>query len=276
MRLFRPRGRISGGRSMRSPLAQAIALYEAGRYSEAEAEARAVAAARPRRRDDVHPPLALGIAALATGAQGRHAEAVTAYDALMPVFGRIFGAEHPQTLKLRSDRAQALTALARYAECEAECAAVAEAATRGTGPEMPRIVTAARNGLIYALNARGRHPEAETLAREALAAHRAPDRFGLVLRLGLARSLQGQARHEEALAEAERAGELRRGLPEEQRRPEAGAVELALAAALQGLSRGAEARPRAVAALDACLSAFGPHHYRTSEARALLDRIDSG
>ncbi|WP_244206783.1 tetratricopeptide repeat protein [Streptomyces swartbergensis] len=260
---------------MRSPVAQAIALYEAGRYSEAEAEARAVAAARPRRRDDTHAPLALGIAALATGAQGRHAEAVTAYDALMPVFGRIFGAEHPQTLKLRSDRAQALSALARYAECEAECAAVARAATRGTGPEMPRIAAAARNGLIYALNAQGRHPEAEALACEALAAHRVPDRFGLVLRLGLARSLQGQARHEEALAEAERADELRRSLPEEQCRPEAGAVELALAAALLGLSRGTEARTRAVAALDACLSAFGSHHYRTSEARALLDRVDS-
>ncbi|MDG9712397.1 tetratricopeptide repeat protein [Streptomyces sp. DH10] len=260
---------------MRSPVAQAIALYEAGRYSEAEAEARAVAAARPRRRDDMHAPLALGIAALATGAQGRHAEAVTAYDALMPVFGRVFGAEHPQTLKLRSDRAQALSALARYSECEAECAAVVQATTRGTGPEMPRIAAAARNGLIYALNAQGRHPQAEVLAREALAAHRVPDRFGLVLRLGLARGLQGQARHEEALAEAERADELRRGLPEEQCRPEAGAVELALATALLGLSRRTEARSRAVAALDACLSAFGLHHYRTSEARALLDRIDS-
>ncbi|MGW0375073.1 hypothetical protein ACWDZW_40655 [Streptomyces coeruleorubidus] len=57
MRLFRPRGRISGGQSMRSPVAQAIALYEAGRYSEAEAEARAVAAARPRRRA---PPFGTG------------------------------------------------------------------------------------------------------------------------------------------------------------------------------------------------------------------------
>ncbi|MET9680637.1 tetratricopeptide repeat protein [Streptomyces coeruleorubidus] len=258
----------------RSPVSQAMAMYEAGRYAEAEAEARAVAAARSWSRDDVYAPLALSIAALATGAQGRHAEALAAYDAVLPAFGRIFGAEHPQTLKLRSDRAQALTALARHAECEAECAAVARAAIRGTGPEMPLIAAAARNGLVFALNAQGRHPEAEALACEALAAHRVPDRFSLVLRLGLARSLNGQARHEEALAEAERADELHRSLPEEQRRPETGAVELAVATALLGLGRSPEARLRAAAAHDACLASFGPDHRRTVEARALLDRID--
>lgn len=255
-------------------MAQAMALYQAGRFAEAEAEARAVAVARARPRDDMYAPLALSIAALATGAQGRHAEAATAYDALLPVFGRIYGAEHPQTLKLRSDRAQALSAVARYAECEAECAAVARAATRSTEPEMPLVAAAARNGLIYALNAQGRHPEAEVLAREALADHRVPDRFTLVLRLGLARSLSGQSRYVEALAAAERADELCRSLPEEQRRPETGAVGLAVATAFLGLGRGPEARTRAAAAHDACLAAFGPDHRHTDEARVLLARID--
>ncbi|MGW7327633.1 tetratricopeptide repeat protein [Streptomyces sp. NPDC054840] len=269
MKLFRWRGRGEAG------LAQAMALYQAGRYAEAEAEARSVAAARPRSRDDTYAPLALGIAALAAGAQGRHADAVTTYDALLPVFGRIFGAEHAQTLKLRSDRAQALSSLARHAECEAECAAVAWVAARGTGPDMPLMATAARNGQIYALTSLGRHPQAEALAREALATHRAPDRFTLVLRLGLARSLNGQDRHEEALAEAERADELRQHLPQEQRRPETGAVELATATALLGLGRGTEARHLAAAAQDACLTTFGPDHRRTTEAQTLLARIDS-
>ncbi|WP_240003245.1 tetratricopeptide repeat protein [Streptomyces cinnamoneus] len=260
---------------MTTPLAQAMALYQAGRYAEAEAEARSVAAARSRPRDDTYAPLALGIAALAAGAQGRHADAVTTYDALLPVFGRIFGAEHPQTLKLRSDRAQALSALARHAECEAECGAVARVAARGTGPEMALITTAARNGQIFALTALGRHSEAEALACEALAAHREPDRFTLVLRLGLARSLNGQGRHEEALAEAERADELRRRLPQEQRRSETGAVKVAMATALLGLGRATEARPLAADAHDACLAAFGPDHRRSAEAKALLDRIDS-
>ncbi|MFB6860874.1 tetratricopeptide repeat protein [Streptomyces virginiae] len=140
---------------------------------------------------------------------------------------------------------------------------------------MPLIATAARNGQIYALTALGRHPEAEALAREALSAHRAPDRFTLVLRLGLARSLNGQDRHEEALAEAERTDELRQRQPQEQRRPETGAVELATAAALLGLGRDVEARPLATAALKACLTVFGPDHRRTAEAHALLARIDN-
>ncbi|MFK4101817.1 hypothetical protein ACI2L1_17380 [Streptomyces sp. NPDC019531] len=47
-----------------------------------------------------------------------------------------------------------------------------------------------------------------------------------------------------------------------------------MAGALLGLGRGSEARSRAAVAHDACVAAFGPEHYRTAEARALLDRID--
>ncbi|RFC77367.1 tetratricopeptide repeat protein [Streptomyces sp. AcE210] len=273
MKFFRPRGQKSDARRLsRPPVSRAIALYEAGRYAEAEAEARAVARSLPR--DDRYAPLALSIAALATGAQGRHAEALATYDEALPAFGRLFGAHHWQTLKLRSDRAQQLPALGRHAESEAECAAVARTAARGAGPEMQVLAAATRNGLVFALNAQRRHPEAEVLAREALATLRAPDRLALVLRLGLARSLNGQARHEEALAEAERADELRRSLPEEHCRTETGAVELAVATALLGLHRDTEARLQAAAAHDACLASFGPDHRRTIEARALLDRID--
>ncbi|MFF1400556.1 tetratricopeptide repeat protein [Streptomyces sp. NPDC058287] len=196
-------------------MAQTKALYEAGRYAEAEAEARAVARSRPR--DDAYAAVALNFAALATGAQGRHAEALATYDEALPAFSRIFGVGHWLTLKLRSDRAQQLTSLGRYAECEAECAALARAASRGTDPQMSLLTTAARNGLVFALNAQGRHQEAEAFAREALANHCAPDRLSLVLQLGLARSLNGQARHEEALSEAQGADKLYRALPEHQR-----------------------------------------------------------
>ncbi|MGW1256365.1 hypothetical protein ACWD5Q_14615 [Streptomyces sp. NPDC002513] len=149
------------------------------------------------------------------------------------------------------------------------------AAARGFGPQMPVVEAAARNGQIYALNGQSRHPEAETLARRALAARPVPDRFTLVLRLGLARSLNGQARHEDALAEAERMGKLRRRMSDGERRPETGAVELTMAAAYLGLGRGTEARAQAVAAHEACLAAFGPDHHRTTEARALLARVNS-
>jgi tetratricopeptide (TPR) repeat protein len=255
-----------------TPVAEAKALYEAGRYAEAEAEARAVARSRPR--DDEYAAVALSIAAIATGAQGRHAEALATYDEALSAFSRIFGAGHWLTLKLRSDRAQQMVSLGRHAECEAECAAVAEAAGRGTGPEMTLLAAAARNGLVFALNAQGRHREAEALAHEALAAYRARDRASLVLRLGLARSLNGQARHQEALTEAESAGRLYRALPDDQRRPDTGAVELAVATALLGLGRASDARRRAAAAHDACLASFGPDHRRTVEARTLLEHID--
>jgi tetratricopeptide (TPR) repeat protein len=270
MKLFRSRGRDDGAQTASSPLAEARALLRAGRYAEAEAEARAMAAHDPR-----YAPLALSITARAADAQGRHAEALAEYDAALPVFGSSVGAEHLQTLVLRSNRAQVLFSLARYAECETECAAVARAAARVSGPETALLASAALNGQIYAINAQGRHQEAEALAREALAAHQTPDRLTVVLRLGLARSLNGQARHEDALAEAERAAELYRGLSEDERRPEIGAVEFSMATALLGLDRGLEARPLAAAAFDACVAAFGPDHYRTSEIRALLDRIDN-
>ncbi|MGW6270107.1 tetratricopeptide repeat protein [Streptomyces sp. NPDC055060] len=273
MGFFRRRGRQSdAGRPATPPLSRAVALYEAGRYAEAEAEARTVARSRPR--DEQYAPLALGIAALATGAQGRHADALATYDEALTAAGGVFGAGHWQTLKLRSDRAQQLTALGRHAECEAESREIARTAARGSGPEAQVVAAAARNALVFALNAQERHPEAEVLARHALADHRAPDRLSLVLRLGLARSLNGQARHEQALAEAERAGELRRSLPEEERRPETGAVELAVATALLGSRRAGEARLQAAAAHEACLASFGPDHRRTIEARTLLARID--
>ena len=119
----------------------------------------------------------------------------------------------------------------------------------------------------------GRYEEAEALARDALDAHRTPSRLALVLHLGLARSLNGQGRHEEALAEAVRADALRRKALEGSRM-ETGAVGLAFAAALLGLGRAAEARTRAMAAHDTCRTGFGPDHHRTVGARALLDRID--
>ncbi|MGD1222207.1 tetratricopeptide repeat protein [Streptomyces krungchingensis] len=267
MRLFRSRAK----RAPETPVSRAMALYRAGRYAEAVTEARAVARSLPLA--DTYAPLALSITANATGAQGRHADALAIYDEVLPAVGKTFGADHWQTLKLRSDRAQTLASLGRYAECAAECAAVAQIASRGTG-ELQNVARAASNGLVFALSAQERHPEAEARAREALGAHPEPDRLTLSLRLNLARSLNGQARHEEALAEAERALELRRSLPAAESRQETGAIELAVATALLGLRRGTEARLQAADAHDACLASFGPDHRRTVEAQALLDRID--
>ncbi|MFJ8886099.1 tetratricopeptide repeat protein [Streptomyces sp. NPDC102402] len=268
MKFFR--SRVS--RPQPSPVSRARALHQAGRYAEAEAEAGV--AVRSLQRDDPDVALALTVAALAVAAQGRPAEALATYDEALLVAGRIFGADHWQTLKLRSDRAQQLPALGRYAECEAECAAVVRAATHGTGTEMRLTAAAAGNGMAFALNSQGRHVEAEAIAREALSTLREPDRLVLALRIGLARALNGQARYGEALAEAAGAEQLRSGFPPEWRGQEAGSVELVTADALRGLGRDAEARVRAATAHDACLASFGPDHRRTIEARSFLDRLD--
>ncbi|MCY0924109.1 tetratricopeptide repeat protein [Streptomyces sp. H27-G5] len=274
MKLFRWGGRSESGPMAGTPFARTSVLYRAGRYAEMEAEARSVAVGPFRARDKAFGPLALGIAVVAVSAQGRYADALTMYDELLPVFVNAFGAEHIHTLKLRADRAQVLGGLGRYGECEAECAAVAHLADHNVGPDAPFVATLAREGQIHALNALGRHPEAEALARRTLAAHRESDRLRLVLRLSLADSLSGQDRHTEALAEVQRADVLHHNLPPEQRRPETGSIELAAAAALFGLGRGAEARLRASAAYDACLAVRGPDHLRTAKIKALLDRID--
>lgn len=272
MKIFRSRGQSYAQKMTGTPVAEAKALLMAGRYAEAEAEARAVARSRPR--DDAYAAVALHFAALATGAQGRNEEALVTYDEALLAYSQIFGGDQWLTLRVRSDRAQHLTSLGRYAECEAECAAIAEAMRGGTGPETNLLAAAARSGLAFALSAQGRHEEAEAIAREALAALPESDPPSLVLRLNLARSLNGQARYEDALAEAQRAGKVYRAMPEGGRRLEEGAAELALATALFGLNRIPEARSQAVAAHDACLACFGPDHRRTVEARTLIERMD--
>ncbi|MFF1415315.1 hypothetical protein ACFVX6_37020 [Streptomyces sp. NPDC058289] len=112
------------------------------------------------------------------------------------------------------------------------------------------------------------------LARQVLATRHEPDRLRLLLRLALAATLGGQDRHAEAFAEVQRADVLRRNLSQGDYRPATGAVDTVAATALFGLGRVTEAWPRAAAAYDACLATFGPNHYCTGKAKALLDSID--
>lgn len=255
-------------------LAEVRALYQAGRYAEAEAGARSVAAAQERPHDEPYAPMALGMAALSASALGRNTEALALYDALLPDFDKVFGPEHTMTLKLRTDRAQALNLLGRHEECKAECTEVVHLATSNRTPETPYVLMAALNGQIAALSALGDYRAVEELTRDFLSTHNRTDQFTLIVQLSLTTSLNAQGRHEEALAEAERADEIHRSLPPEHRGPETGAADLATATALHGLGRDAEARPLAASVHDACLTAFGPANIRTIQAEALLTRID--
>ncbi|WP_425559964.1 tetratricopeptide repeat protein [Kitasatospora paranensis] len=117
------------------------------------------------------------------------------------------------------------------------------------------------------MHGQGRHEEAEQVARDAVAdlTRLGLDRFRGTVRLNLARSLRGQRRFEEALAQvaAARADFAR------ERDAEPGddsAAATGAAAALLGLGRPAEAEAAAVEALDICRAVFGPAHHRRLEA----------
>lgn len=115
-----------------------MTLHMNGRYAEAEAEERAVAEARSVLRLDTYAPLAPSVAALAMCAHGHHKEALAAYDELLPVFGRTFGAEHPPKLKLRSGHAQTLGGVrCRRPDRRQECR-VADATHSGGRPQRTR------------------------------------------------------------------------------------------------------------------------------------------
>ncbi|MEW1890555.1 tetratricopeptide repeat protein [Streptomyces sp. IBSBF 3010] len=268
MKFFRSRAR----HTKPSPVLRLAEQYHAGQYAEAEKEGRALIRSPLSERELV---VAWTVIAISVGAQGRHTEAVSAYEEALAVSRAFYGAEHWQTLKLRSDRAQQLVATGRHAECQAECEAVVRAAAGAADEDKRLVAVAATNGLVHVFNKQGKHVKAEALARDALADPSATPSFRQILQLGLVRSLNGQERYEEALAEAATAGELQRALPEGKRGPDAGAVDLATGTALLGLGRVAEARTQADAALAACLASLGPDHYRTVEARELLARIDA-
>ncbi|OKJ74834.1 tetratricopeptide repeat protein [Streptomyces sp. CB02460] len=267
MKFFRSRAR----RTKPSPVFRLAELFHAGQYAQAEKEGRALIRSPLSGEELV---VARTVIAISTGAQGRHTEAVSEYEEALAASHEFYGAEHWQTLKLRSDRAQQLAAGGRHAECVAECEAVVRATAGATDEDTRLVAAAATNGLVYALNKLGQHMKAEALAREALTEPAATPHVRHVLQLGLARSLNGQERYEEALAEAATADELHRVLTDGQRVTDDGALHLVTGTALLGLGRAAEARTRADAALAACLATVGPDHHRTAEARELLARFD--
>ncbi|WP_405891450.1 hypothetical protein OG427_39270 [Streptomyces sp. NBC_00133] len=81
----------------------------------------------------------------------------------------------------------------------------------------------------------------------------------------LVRSLSGQGRHEEALAEARRLTPL-------WVRAASGILGMSTATALHGLGRRGEAEAAARQALTACEQFLHPAHPRIQEARTLLAR----
>lgn len=136
------------------------------------------------------------------------------------------------------------------------------------------VAWAASNGLAYALTQQGRHTEAEEVARQALrdldqsASTLVRERLDVVFHAALARALNGQGRHEEAL------DLLDTGLASAKvRHTEAGVIELVRAVALSGLGRHAEAEAEARLGLQEMQGTLGSGHGRIMQARKVLDEI---
>ncbi|MCX5035024.1 tetratricopeptide repeat protein [Streptomyces coelicoflavus] len=243
------------------------AMTREGRYEEVEAEARALAALprRPWRRRPPHWEARV----LATGAavmHGRVAEALDELDTLIAELEPVGLNSRMLRLIARSSRVAALSGLRRYAEAETEANGVLrelnQIAHRAPVSALEINTLGHLAAVLYGLE---RHEEAEAVARGNLT--RANGSAVAVLHATLARALNGQGRHEEALTE------VRRDDVPQPPRYAAGYLDLVTAEALNGLGRREEAATSARRALTDCERELHPDHPRTPEARALLARV---
>ncbi|MGE7437983.1 tetratricopeptide repeat protein [Kitasatospora sp. NPDC001175] len=254
----------------KAAVARARVLLAQGRHRHSEEEAAKVMAARGDRPSDLTYLSARGAHAHALGNQGRHAEAVEEFAALSRAWYKMGRAGQPLVVKARSDRAQHLIYLGRYEAAEAECRALTELAGP-KGVNRPRARLAAGIGLVVALAHLDRFEEGEAVAREAIAQAPAEldGHFHAVLRLGLARCLNGQGRWQEALETASTAqADLRESPPGRQSYlPAAG---IPMGTALIGLGRSMEAVSLLRESVELCGSLLAPSHHRTLEAELVL------
>ncbi|MCX4586358.1 tetratricopeptide repeat protein [Streptomyces sp. NBC_01481] len=242
-------------------------LVEAGEYEEAEARARALAAA-PRRvwgRSPMVVWLARALATAAAAAHGRGTEVLAEMETLIAELERAVGAERTLLLAVRGNRVSVLVDQGRHTEAEAEAQDILRGAARlALLTEVWRVEVSALASLAAALCGQDRYEEAEAIARGNLP--RAEGNTAATLHRVLVRSLSGQGRHEEALAEAGRLTPL-------WVRAQCGTLSMATAAALHGVGRRSEAEAAARQALTACEQFLHPAHPRIQEARTLLARI---
>ena len=241
-------------------------LFEGGRYEEAEAGAKALAAAARRGwgRSRAVEWLARAMCAAAALAHGRGVGVLVELDILIAELEQTVGPDRALLLGVRSNRALVLIRQERYAEAEAEADDILRAVTRLAHlTEVWSIELATLDRLAVALCGQGRHEEAEAIARGNLP--RAEGDTAAALRCVLVRSLNGQGRYEEALAEARR-------LTLPLARSGSGSLGIVTATAFHGLGRRVEAEATARQALTACEQFLHPDHPRIQEARALLAR----
>jgi hypothetical protein len=198
--------------------------------------------------------------ALALAGLGRHQEAVDVLDAFLREAAPVLGADRPGVVDARIDRLNQLALLARYESVEQEWQELSGL----LDVQDPRYGRAA-GVRVYQLNSTSRHAEAETTARAALARH--PH---IALHAGFARSLNGQARHQEALDALATA----RTHPQAHLTASQVLVSTVTAEAHLGLGHLGQAEAQARHAVDTAAQAgLPPANHRAREAAATLTLV---
>jgi tetratricopeptide (TPR) repeat protein len=247
---------------------RAIAALSQGMPAQAWADADAVMAAHADAGPAGEPHLtARQFRALAMGQLGQHAAAAGEYARLIDDAIPFLGDKDARVVTWQVHRAGQLAYLGRYDEAEAEF----RTAIKQSGKIWPqrardtfRLVAAAF--LVTVLNERGLHTQAESTARTAIRdAKGSPTAHSgslVLLGTGLAASLNGQHRYQEA----------ERTVQDLQPRQAADRVRIQseLGAARLGLGMPAEAEAAAREAVTEAERALGPAHYLTLAAGTLL------
>lgn len=260
--------------SMRGIRALAIRLQ--GRYSEAEAEYRAVyeIQRRPDLLGEEHADTLVTKANLAdvVGAQGRHAEAEMMLHAIYDVErrARVFGEAHLNMLAVRNNLAHQMAEQGKYASAEAEYREVYEIQRRSDvlGEEHPSTLNT-RHNLAMAIADQGHHDKAEKELRSVYDIECRPDVLGeehpgTLMTLRNAATQAGlQGRHAEAEAELRTVLELQRRpevLGEEHPETLATYYDIAFQVGLQGRHAEAEKELRTIYNIVRSPDTLGEEH----------------
>jgi tetratricopeptide (TPR) repeat protein len=257
----------------------ANALFDQGRYADAEAEHHAILGLR---RDKLGPEHSDTLASWHQWARcllrlGRTKTAEAEYGKLASIRARVLGAEHPDTLHSHNNFAEALRLQGENAGAEVEHRAVLAVRERVLGAEHPDTLTS-RNNLAISLDAQGKHADALAEHRAVLAIRKRvlnPEHPDIVQsRNNLAVALEAQGQHAEAEAETRAVLAIReRALSAEH--PDIAQSCYNLALCLKDQKKPTDALPFARRASAIWEKALGKEHPNTKNSQALVAHLES-